>query len=331
MKKLLNLLTAGILSTTVLTPVVGSFYNLSTTNRANSSTPNNQLSYQDNVAFNNYIKNNTQLLTIIKQVGKISSDAVFSGTDFGLQSLSSITGNTADKDTPIGRLSMNGLPESTVGTPNMVSRSIVTNSGKAPISISFPSKTVKTKTTVSVTNVKNWSLNIDSDTKISFLFVKEDLNINFSIDSHHEDSKTTITDQTLNFDSFSLTIPANDSEEVDYIVMQDKELFNMIFNCQIDLSNTFFDFTDSSGNKIQVKWSDLINSQYSQLFCKLISSQVSYSPLFDKGLIEIPKLEDPAVDPAQWSYNTNNISINWPLSFTMDGYSTYINETPYSI
>ncbi|WP_375318068.1 hypothetical protein [Spiroplasma endosymbiont of Virgichneumon dumeticola] len=136
----------------------------------------------------------------------------------------------------------------------------------------------------------------------------------------------------MTFDKFSTTVKSGDKEEVDYVVMQNKQVFNMVLKTQLDISNCSFVFvnkTNPQDTKL-ILWIDLANNEeVNQPFAKGISDSLNPSEIKTnvQPFLSVDKFNDPTIPVQSQFYNPNIMFIYLPLSFTVDGYSTLITQS----
>ncbi len=328
MKKILSGLAILTITASTVSPILATINHSSSYSQGQSNIDDNgnYKSYQAKNDWENYMNRNQGFINIIKSIAGLGSEYQYQGTDFVMDTIT-----TKDSSQPIGTLLMNGKIKTTAGSPSMASQHIIDNSqGPNPITVNYDSKTITNTSTVSASFSVDVSRSITASAKVSFPFVNASVSTTLSFDIGMSSSTTSSVEQTVTFDKFATTVSAGDKVEVDYLVMQNLQVFNMVLKAKLNLDNCKFNFTNNSGSTKTIVWSDLAKNKInSQNFAYEISKTLTSSEI-GKGiqpLLSVDKINDPTVPEESQLYDSNIVYIYLPLSFTIDGYSTLITQT----
>lgn len=333
MKKILASFAVLTISGLVTNPIITTIYSskLKQKNITNSNNDtNNYVPYQSQAAWENYLHKNKAFISFIKSLEGLNDDYIYQKSNI---KLNTIKDTKTNNNQPIGTLLMNGKIQTTVGNPDMASQHIIDNSkGTNAITIDYDSKIVTTTATVSATFSESFSLSMTAEEKIGIPFDNASLSTTLSFNTSISFSSAVSTEEAVTFDKFSTTVKPGDKEEVDYVVMQNKQVFNMVLKAQLDINACNFVFVnkhDSQDIKL-VSWNQLAkNEQINQPFAKAISDSLSPSEIKNnvQPFISVDKFNDPTIPVQSQFYNPNIMFIYLPLSFAVDGYSTLITQT----
>jgi hypothetical protein len=128
---------------------------------------------------------------------------------------------------------------------------------------------------------------------------------------------------TVTFDKFSTTVDTGKKAQVDYIVMQNINVFNMVLKAKSDF--IFYFNKKGSLNPVEIHLSQLNKSaQYRDLLAHYLYLENKHQG-YDKGFVEIEPLFNSHDDIP--SYDLDSTYIFIPLTFTVEGYSTIIQQS----
>lgn len=327
MKKILTSLAILTIGGSAITPALSMINNTSSYSKGQSDNDNgNYKPYQAKDGWENYMSKNQGFINIIKSLAGLGAEYQYKGTDLGMETID----NDKNSDQPIGTLLMNGKIRTTVGSPSMASQHIIDNSeGPNPITVDYDSKTVTNTSTVSASFSSDLSTTFSTTEKVGFPFANASISTTLTFDVSVSSSTTSSVEQTITFDKFSTTVNSGDKVQVDYVVMQNLQVFNMILKAKLNLNNCKFNFTDNNGTNKSVAWAEVAKDKANnQNFANEISKSLSPSEI-EKGiqpLFSVDKINDPTIPEESQFYDPNIVYIYLPLSFTIDGYSTLITQ-----
>jgi hypothetical protein len=322
MKKLLTILGILTIASSSAVPALAMIPQTNLKEEFNNNDTGNYKAYQAKADWEKYMSKNKAFINIIKSVGGLSADYQYQGTDLQMETV---------KSQPIGTLLMNGKIHTTVGSPKIVSQHEIDNSqGPNPITVNYDSKTITSTSTISASFTTGIEASITNKEKVDVFFASASVETKLSFDFHVSSSTSSSVAETVTFDKFSTTVKAGDKVNVDYIVMQNLQVFNMVLKAKLNLNNCKFNFKNGSGNVKSVTWVDLAkNAANNQTFAAQISKSLSPSEI-KKGLqplLSVDKIYDPTIPEESQFYDPSIVNIYLPLSFTMDGYSTLITQS----
>ncbi len=273
MKKILSGLAILTLTGSIISPVLATINHSSSSSQEQSNIIDNEnyKPYQAKDNWENYMTKNQGFINIIKNIAGLDSEYQYQGSDLVMDTII-----TKDSSQPIGTLLMNGKIKTTVGSPSMASQHIIDNShGPNPITVNYDSKTVTNTSTVNASFSSDISRSITASAKVSFPFVNASVSTTLSFNIGMSNSTTSSVEQTVTFDKFATTINAGDKLEVDYLVMQNLEVFNMILKAKLNLQLSKFNCFNNSGIIKTITWSDLAkNKNNNQTFAQQISKSL---------------------------------------------------------
>lgn len=334
MKKLLASLAILTMSGSVVSPIITTIINNTKSNKNNSKNNNTYNTYvpcQAQTAWENYMKTNQEFINFIKHATNLGDDYVYQKSNIKLSMLKDDKGQ--DTSQPIGTLLMNGKIQTTSGSPTMASQHIIDNSqGSNPITVNYDSKTITDTTTISASISEGFSMSTTVKAELGIPFDNVDVSTTLSFNMDVSLSATSSVEENITFDKFSTTVKPGDIEEVDYIVMQNKQVFNMLLKTQLDIPNCSFEFVNKNDDKDikTIAWTDLTkNIEINQLFSKSLSNSLSPSDITKnmQSFLSVDKVNDPTVPIDSQYYNPDVMFIYLPLSFTVDGTSTLITQS----
>lgn len=314
MKKILSLFSVITLGTTMATPILATLANnITHKNSANNNTDTSYKSYQPQSEWFEYVKTNKDLQnTILEIIGKEDQGYTFDKIDMVLDKV---------ENQPIGTLLMNGEIKTTSGSPIIVSKHIIDNcQGENPIKVSYDSNQIETSTTINASISTSLTVSTTAEAKMAIPFASASVKttLEFNLSASLSTSKTVTS--TVTFDKFSTDIAAGKITQVDYIVIQNINVFNMALKAKAD-----FVFHYRAGSKqLEIRLSQL--SKYT-LYREVLANYLyikNEHKKYDKGFIEITSILN---DPFLPTYDLDSTYVFIPLTFTVDGYSTLIKQS----